>query len=82
MRAYAEVPYPPPAALVEVVPNAPGDDGAVWVDGHWLWRGRYYVWERGGWLLPPEGASLSVNVSAFVTSRELSANEVGVSPSW
>lgn len=49
--AYVEVPYPPPAALVEVVPEAPEEDGAVWVDGHWVWRGRYYVWQRGGWLL-------------------------------
>ena len=52
-RAYVEVPYPPPAALVEVVPESPADD-AVWVDGHWVWRGRYYVWQRGGWLKPPE----------------------------
>jgi hypothetical protein len=55
-RAFIEVPYPPPAALVEVVPGAPEDDGAVWVDGNWIWRGRYYVWQRGGWLLPSEGA--------------------------
>ena len=56
MRAYVEVPYPPPAALVEVVPAAPKENAAVWVDGHWIWRGRYYVWQRGGWLLPPEDA--------------------------
>jgi hypothetical protein len=54
--AYAEVPYPPPAALVEVVPAAPDDDDAVWFDGSWIWRGRYYVWQRGGWLIPPENA--------------------------
>ena len=57
MRAYIEVPYPPPAALVETVPNRPEEDDAVWVDGHWIWRGRYYVWQRGGWLVPPDGAS-------------------------
>ena len=55
-RAFVEVPYPPPAGLVEVVPEAPAGD-AVWVDGHWVWRGRYYVWSRGGWLRPPENAS-------------------------
>jgi hypothetical protein len=54
--AFVEVPYPPPAALVEVVPNRPNGD-AVWVDGAWVWRGRYYVWQRGGWLLPPADAA-------------------------
>ena len=56
LRAYTEVPYPPPAALVEVVPKPPKEADAVWVDGHWIWRGRYYVWQRGGWLVPPEDA--------------------------
>lgn len=55
-RAFVEVPYPPPAALVEVVPDRPPGD-SVWVDGHWVWMGRYYVWHRGGWLRPPENAS-------------------------
>lgn len=57
-RAFIEVPYPPPAALVEVVPERPEDgDDLVWVDGHWVWRGRYYVWQRGGWIQPPENAA-------------------------
>lgn len=50
--AFTEVPYPPPAALVEVVPRA-RPRGAVWVDGYWTWRGSHYVWQRGGWVLPP-----------------------------
>jgi hypothetical protein len=45
------VDYPPPAALVEVVPEAPSPE-AVWVDGQWRWRGRYWVWRRGGWVNP------------------------------
>jgi hypothetical protein len=52
---YIEVPYPPPAAAAEVVPPSPQSD-AVWVDGQWIWRGRYYVWQRGGWVIPPAGA--------------------------
>jgi hypothetical protein len=52
---YVEVPYPPPAAAAEVVPPSPRAD-AVWVDGQWTWRGRYYVWQRGGWVVPPPGA--------------------------
>jgi YXWGXW repeat-containing protein len=54
MRAYIEVPYPPPAALVEVVPPEPDVSGVVWLDGHWVWRGTYYVWQRGGWMVPPK----------------------------
>jgi hypothetical protein len=57
MRAFVEVPYPPPAALVEVVPERPEQSGVVWLDGHWVWRGRYYVWQRGGWIVPPENGA-------------------------
>jgi hypothetical protein len=57
--AFVEVPYPPPAAVAEVIPPKPRD-GAVWMDGQWAWRGRYYVWQRGGWILPPpDGAYLA-----------------------
>src|SRR4051812_16333723 len=57
--AFVEVPYPPPAALVEVVPerlkSAAG--ASVWVDGNWTWRGRPDVWVRGGWVVPPKSSS-------------------------
>lgn len=43
------VSHPPPAALPEVVPDAP-DDRAVWVDGYWRWAGTQWVWLRGGWV--------------------------------
>jgi hypothetical protein len=46
---YVEVPYLPPAALVEVAGEAPSD-ACVWYDGHWVWRGDKYVWKRGGWV--------------------------------
>jgi hypothetical protein len=48
------VPYPPPAAFAEVVP--PGPKGALWIDGHWAWRGRQFIWQRGGWVAPPSGS--------------------------
>ena len=55
VQAFEEVPYPPPPPLAEVVPRF--DDGrAVWVDGYWAWRGSKYLWLRGGWVLPPDGA--------------------------
>lgn len=51
LLAYVEVPYPPPAALAETVPERP--DGAVWVDGEWVFHGQSFVWRRGGWVVPP-----------------------------
>lgn len=65
-RAFIEVPYPPPAALVETVPASPaGCNDCVWVDGHWIWRGRYYVWQRGGWLRPPPETGYATWQSVF-----------------
>jgi len=52
---YRPVPYPPPAAFAETVPPAPNKQ-ALWVDGHWAWRGGTYVWQRGGWLVAPAGS--------------------------
>jgi hypothetical protein len=46
---FQEVPYMPPAALVEVTGAAPSD-ACVWYDGHWVWRGDKYSWKRGGWV--------------------------------
>ncbi len=46
---YVEVPYPPPAALVEVAGDPP-DAACVWYDGHWVWQGDKYIWKRGGWV--------------------------------
>lgn len=56
--SYVEVPYPPPAAAAEIVPARP-TPAAVWVDGQWSWRGRYFVWQRGGWVVPPKNAYFS-----------------------
>jgi hypothetical protein len=53
--SYIEVPYPPPAARVEVVPPRPKEPDAVWVDGEWSWQGKRWVWQPGGWVSPPAG---------------------------
>jgi hypothetical protein len=70
-RAFVEVPYPPPAALVEVVPDPPEQEGSVWVDGYWVWRGRYYVWQRGGWLVPPENAAYATWLAVLAKDGRL-----------
>ena len=57
-ESWVDVPYPPPAALTELVTEAP-EPRAVWMDGGWVWRGRYYVWERGGWVVPARNLRFS-----------------------
>lgn len=55
--ALVEVPYPPPPARPEFVPDDPGVPGAVWIDGEWTWQGQRWSWKRGRWVVPPKGAS-------------------------
>ncbi|HEY3236973.1 MAG TPA: hypothetical protein VGJ84_19800 [Polyangiaceae bacterium] len=62
--AFVRVPYPPPAALSEAVPPPP-PGRVVWRDGCWVWRGRSYVWERGGWLIPPPGGRFATCELAY-----------------
>jgi hypothetical protein len=52
--ALAEIPYPPPPARVERVPERPVDD-AVFVRGEWRWDGRRWAWKQGAWFVPPPG---------------------------
>ena len=56
--ALVAVPYPPPPARVEIVPDRP-QDGAVWVDGEWSWDGRRWGWKLGRWVAPPPSATFS-----------------------
>jgi len=57
--SYEIVPYPPPAALSELVPDEPDGKDVVWVDGSWVFRGNYYVWQRGGWVEKPKDAAFA-----------------------
>lgn len=47
-----EVPYPPPAAKVETIPEQK-DAAQVWVDGQWDWSIDEWVWRGGEWTTPP-----------------------------
>ena len=69
-REYEEVPYPPPAAAPEIVSPSP-DDAAVWVDGQWVWRSRYYVWQRGGWVIPPRRAYYAASARRYAPDGTL-----------
>lgn len=53
--ALVQVPYPPPPARAEAVPEVENDD-AVWIDGEWVWQTRRYAWRAGRWVVPPSGA--------------------------
>ena len=45
-----EVPYPPPAARVDMLDAPPAKmKHAVWVDGQWMWHGGRWVWHPGEW---------------------------------
>ena len=56
--AWVEIPYPPPPARVEFVPDKPRD-AAVWVDGEWTWHGRRWGWRPGRWVIPASGTAFS-----------------------
>ena len=54
--ALSEVPYPPPPARIEAVPERPKDESAVWIDGEWIWQTRRWAWKPGRWVKPPPNA--------------------------
>lgn len=49
------VEYPPPPARAEVVPERPGNEACVWLDGHWDWVAGRWEWRSGAWVVPPKG---------------------------
>lgn len=49
-------PQPPPPPQVES-PGPPPNPNAVWIPGHWLWRGGKYEWVAGRWETAPAGSS-------------------------
>jgi hypothetical protein len=53
-----EVPFPPPPARVEFIPEKP-NSGAVWIDGEWSWTGRRWAWTYGRWVIPPSSATFA-----------------------
>ncbi len=68
--AFVEVPYPPPAALVEVVPPSTSSL-LVWLDGYWTWRAQYYTWVRGGWVFVTVGESFAQWQTYFMRDGRL-----------
>ncbi|MBX3251287.1 MAG: hypothetical protein KF901_29180 [Myxococcales bacterium] len=51
---YVRATEPPPPLREDAAPGQPPTRGAVWVEGHWAWNGRW-VWTPGAWKEPREG---------------------------
>ena len=49
------VPYPPPPARAEIIPQKAGER-VVWIDGSWSWDRRRWIWQKGRWEVPPKGS--------------------------
>ena len=49
----------PPPLQAEVI-GAPPYSGAVWISGHWVWRGGGYVWVPGHWRPGPPALQVEV----------------------
>lgn len=48
--------YPPPPAQVEEMSESlEGHPECRWLDGHYEWRGRRWLWVSGEWVVPPAG---------------------------
>lgn len=52
---YVPVPYPPPPARPEHIPERPAPE-ALWIDGEWRWIGGRWSWIYGRWVRPRAGA--------------------------
>jgi hypothetical protein len=65
-----EVPFPPPPARVEFIPQKPRS-GAVWIDGEWSWTGRRWSWTYGRWVIPPAEATFAPWRTARTTDGTL-----------
>ncbi len=55
VQEFVAVPYPPPPAKVEELPESPRDPSCAWVDGHYDFDGRGFSWQAGRWVLPTPG---------------------------
>jgi hypothetical protein len=52
-----QVPYPPPPAKVEELPQRPSER-CVWVDGYWDFSERW-EWQPGEWVVPQQNCRLA-----------------------
>jgi hypothetical protein len=66
------VPYPPPPARVEIIPDPPKEmKNPVWIDGEWQWKGRRWVWQRGQWEMPLPGGYYAPSATVALSDGTL-----------
>jgi hypothetical protein len=66
------VPYPPPPARVEIIPDRPASPkGTVWIDGEWSFQAHRWVWIPGRWQLPVIGAYYAPGTTARLADGTL-----------
>lgn len=70
VQEFVEVPYPPPPAQVEEIPETHGDADCAWVSGEYRFRDRHWVWEPGRWVLAQEGCYHAPPVVAWSKGGE------------
>ncbi len=75
--AFAEVPYPPPPAKVEYLPDRPRND-ALWVNGQWQWQDGEWRWQHGGWYAVPAG----VGFARWETRRDSAGRLLFAPATW
>jgi hypothetical protein len=76
--AFGEVPFPPPPAKTEYVPQRPPAPDARWVDGQWRWGSSRWEWEHGGWYAVP----LGVGFARWQTRRERGGRLLFAPATW
>ena len=70
VQEFVEVPFPPPPAQIEELPEALDDPNCAWVSGEYRFRDRHWVWEPGRWVVPPEGCYHAAPVVAWSKTGE------------
>lgn len=55
VQEFVEVPFPPPPAQIEEIPEELEDTSCAWVSGEYRFRDRHWVWEPGSWVVAPAG---------------------------
>lgn len=70
VQEFVEVPYPPPPAQQEELPDGLADARCEWVDGYWDWQGRRWKWVPGRWVVPQPACYYAPPVVAWSKAAE------------
>lgn len=80
VQEFVSVPFPPPPAQVEAIPDGKSDARCAWVDGHHDWDGRRWTWRAGRWVVPAASCYYASPVIAW--SKSTDARLYYTPPRW